>query len=253
LLIGLAEPGRPGGCADLAHSAIDILEDKLGIKFHPRHSQSIAKGHTAGFECLRIARKLFIQDGIIPGCLVCGVDSYISAMSLLWLDQHWRLKRDEHSDGVIPGEAAAAVYLQRTLPAKQYAVEALGLGFGFEQAGVLTDKPLRGIGLANAAIEALADANLKIQEIEFRISDVTGESYGFKEQSCALQRLLREPRAVFPIWHNADSIGDTGAAAGICELVTAFHSFRSDYAPGRRVICYCSSVSGDRAVAILQA
>jgi 3-oxoacyl-[acyl-carrier-protein] synthase-1 len=252
LLVGLAEPDRPGGCAHLADSVVAAVQDKTGLKFHPQLSRGIPGGHTAGFEALRVARELLRTAGV-PGCLVCGVDSYINAAAQNWLDQHWRLKREEHSNGVIPGEAAAAVYVSLRQPANpDKCVTVAGLGFGFEKAGILTEEPLRGDGLTEATRNALADARLQLHEVDFRISDVTGEQYGFKEATLALTRVLRSRRDKFPIWHSADCIGDTGAAAGVCELIIATQALRGNYAPGRTVICSCSSVPGDRAVAILR-
>jgi 3-oxoacyl-[acyl-carrier-protein] synthase-1 len=252
LLVGLAEPGRPGGAASLAESLLPQVQEKLGVQFHPRLSRVLAKGHTAGFECLRLARQL-LQTPDVPGCLVCGVDSYINASSLQWLEQHWRLKREDNSDGVIPGEAAAVVYVQRQPPAKaETRVAVLGLGFGQEKATVFSEEPLLGLGLTAAARAALAEAKLTMQAIDFRLSDVTGEAYAFKEHSLAVCRLTRTWKAEFPHWHCADSIGDSGAAAGLCQLVLAHHAFSKDYAFGDRCTCYTSAVPGERAVAVLE-
>src|SRR5207237_7968617 len=124
-----------------------------------------------------------------------GADSYVDGRALRWLEEHWRLKTDDNSDGVIPGEAAAAVFLQPHAPAPAAALaEVVGLGFAQEKAHVLSEDPLLGLGLAAAARQALAEAGLRLHEIDFRLSDVTGESYGFKEQSLVLARLMRVRR-----------------------------------------------------------
>lgn len=252
LLVGLAEPERPGVGGELADSIIQGVESVLGVQFHPQLSRVISHGHTSGFEGLRVARELFQNPGV-PACIICGVDSYINARSLLWLELHDRLKTTDNSDGVIPGEAAAAVLLQpQTMSKAQSMVKVIGLGFADEKAGIISEEPLLGLGLAKAARAALAEARIQMHDIDFRLSDVTGESYGFKEQALAVARLMRVHREKFPVWHCADSIGDTGAAAGICQLVVAFHAFLKDYAPGDRVMCHTSAVYGDRAVAVLQ-
>ncbi len=252
LFVSLAEPERPGGCAVLADSIIGRLQNKFNINFHPDLSQTIQKGHTGGFDALRTARKL-LQDTRIPACLICGVDSYINASSMLWLDQHWRLKTDENSDGVIPGEAAAAVLLQRQAePDSKIGVRITGLGFGYEKANVLSEEPLLGLGLTDAARSALAEAGIKMHEIDFRISDVTGESYGFKEQALVLSRLMRARRDELPIWQCAEAIGDCGAAAGVCQIVIARESFIKGYAPGDHAACFTSAVLGNRAVVLLR-
>lgn len=252
LLVGLAEPDRPGGTAHLEQSLIPQLSSELGVQFNPRLSRAFPAGHTAGFEALRAARDL-ILDGTVDSCLVCGVDSYVNAKSLLWLEQHGRLKSAENSDGVIPGEAAAAIWLHRApILAPAPAVALRGLGFGHEEVGVLSEQPLLGVGLSAAARAALTEAQLQLHEIAFRISDVTGEGYGFKEQSLSVSRLMRGRREAFPLWHPADSLGDTGAAAGVCQMVVACDALRNGYAPGSRAICFTSSVRGARAVAVTQ-
>jgi len=251
LLVGLAKHDRPGS-GRLRDDLIAHVQQKLGQKFHPQLSSVIATGHTAAFEGLRAARKL-LQNPDLPGCLLCGVDSYINGSSIWWLQRDGRLKTDDNSNGVIPGEAAAAVYLQRNpVPKPEALSQVIGLGFATEEATVLSDEPLLGIGLTAAARQALIEANLEMHEIDFRLSDVTGESYGFKEQALGLARLMRVHRDELPIWHVAESIGDCGAAAGVCQLVYARESFLKHYAPGDYAACYTSAVPGARAVAVLR-
>ena len=252
LLVGLAEPDRPGGGAKLAEQIVKKIEHRLEKRFHPQYSRAFPKGHVAGFEALQVARELLQQDSGIPACLVCGVDSYINASSLLWLDQHDRLKTEDNSDGVIPGEAAAAVIIQRQ-PTAKASIKIIGLGFGYEQVNILSAEPLLGLGLSEAARKALAEAGIQIHETDFRLSDVTGESYGFKEQALMVARLLRvHQEEGYPIWHCAEYVGDLGASAGVSQLVIAFQAFLKGYAPGKRAIGYTSAVTGERAVVILE-
>jgi 3-oxoacyl-[acyl-carrier-protein] synthase I len=251
LLVGLAEPGRPGGGADLGPLIVERVGEELGLQFHPKHSRAFPSGHTAGFEALREARDL-LQQGRVPGCVVCGVDSFLNAAALLWLDRDYRLKTPANRDGVIPGEAAAAVLVQAR-PSAATAAEVIGLGFGKEQAPILSEEPLLGCGLADAARSALAEANLGLHEMDMRLSDVTGELYGFKELPLVEGRLMRMVRKeAQPLWHWAEAIGDSGAAAGVAQLVLADQAFRKGYAPGQRAICLTSSVAGERAVAVLR-
>lgn len=252
LLIGLAEPERPGGGGRLAGSIIAQIQEKLGISFHSTLSTAIPRGHTAGFEGLRIARKI-LQETDVPGCLVCGVDSYLNASSLCWLDQGWRLKRENNTDGVIPGEAAAAVYVGRPAFAQGGKAAVVGLGFGQETAHVLSEEPLLGLGLTAATRQALAESGWGFHEIDLRLADVTGENHGFRELALAGARLARIVRSESqPLWHAAESIGDTGAAAGVIQLAMASAAWNRSYAPGPRAVCFTSSVMGQRAVAALQ-
>lgn len=249
LIVCLAEPGRPGGCGHLARDFVGAIERKIGVSFHPDCSGVIVKGHTGGFRALRVARRLF-QEGDILACLICGVDSYINATSLNWLDAHWRLKTEENSDGVVPGECAAAMLVTPT--ATEQAVKVRGLGFAQEKAVVLNEEPLLGLGMTEAVRIALTEAALTIHDFDFRVSDVTGESYGFRELSLALARFEREYREEFPIWHAAEAIGDTGAAAGLFQIAMAHGGTVGGYAPGDRALCHSAAIGGDRAVAALQ-
>lgn len=252
LLVCLSEPNRPGAIGAFARSIIGALERKLKISFHPERSGAIAKGHTAGFRAMRAARRL-LQDREIPACLVCGVDSFLNARSLQWLNRQWRLKTEENSDGVIPGEAAAAVLVTRTpVGSTQAGTRVTGLGFAREEATISSDEPMLGLGLTDAVRCALAEARHQIHEFDFRISDVAGESYAFRELSLALSRLIRVRREDYPIWHAADSVGDVGAASGILQLSLAENAFTKGYAPGRRVLCHSAAVNGDRAAAAIE-
>jgi 3-oxoacyl-[acyl-carrier-protein] synthase I len=171
VIICLAEAGRPGG---IDHSFSEWLIERLRLKFHPRLCQAIHGGHTSAFEALNIARNILLSDGA-DGCIVCAVDSYINASSIYWLDRHNRLKRYGNMNGVIPGEAAAAVYLQLGgNSAPQAETEVIGIGFGHEPASILTDGTLQGRGLASAARDAFADAACGFHDLDFRLSDVTG-------------------------------------------------------------------------------
>lgn len=250
LILGIAEAGRPGGSRIAGPALISSVEQLLETRFHPRLSCAIATGHTSTFEALMLARQYMRERGI-EACLVCGVDSYVNAPSLLWLAETLRLKCDANSDGVIPGEAAAALLL-RSEAAMPRGVRIAGLGLGHEAAGVLGQEPLLGHGLAQAARTALADAQRGLQDVAFRVSDATGESYAFKEQALMLARVLRSRREDFPLWHCADSLGDTGAAAGACGLVCAHRAFVRRYAPGSSALCFASGVQGPRAAALLE-
>ncbi|WP_218511478.1 hypothetical protein [Variovorax sp. dw_308] len=250
LLVCLAEPQTPGGGSDLASRIVDKIETVLGIRFHSENSRVFVAGHVGGMQALLQARHL-IERGQAPACVVCGVDSLINATTLLWLDQTYRLKTPGNRDGVVPGEAAAALLIGAA-PAPDTVMKVTGLGFGQEDAPVLSDGPLLGKGLTAAVRAALAEARVGLHEIDLRLSDVTGELYGFKELPLMEGRLMRTVRKkAQPVWHWAEAIGDTGAAAGIAQLVLADQAFRKGYLDGERALCLTSSVMGGRAATIV--
>lgn len=249
LFVGLSDRAGPGGCSAPGDRILREVELASGLRFAPQ-SRVIPGCRTTGFEALQIARDA-MRDRGIPSCIISGVDSYIDEPSLRSLEYQGRLKRPFHSDGVIPGEAAAAVRVSALPGAGSPRV--IGLGFGTEQATVLTEEPpLLGLGLTGAARSALSDAGLEMHQTNFRSSDVTGESYGFREQALVVGRLLRVHREDgYPLWHASENIGDTGAAAGVVQLVRCVHAAHRGYAPGRVGMCFASADAGPRAVALL--
>ena len=253
LLLCLAEPERPGAPADnqrLAQTLVDQAHERLDMHFHPDLSRVFAGGHTAAFRALAHARALMARE-LAPACLVCAVDSLLNAATLQWLSTNDRLKTELQRDGLSPGEAAAAVLVEPQ-PQEDSRVEVLGLGFGAEEATVASGLPQLGRGLAAAARSALDEARRGLHEIDLRLSDVSGELHGFKELPLLQARVMRVVRkADQPLWHWAETIGDTGAAAGLAQLVLVDQAFRKDYAPGPLALGLGSAWHGDRAAVVL--
>ncbi|QRK11032.1 hypothetical protein JQX13_13740 [Archangium violaceum] len=252
LVVAVSEPGRPGGGAALAGTLVARVERRLERRFHPGLSRVLTGGSAAGFQALEAARKV-LEVRRAAACLVCGVDSFLNARSLLWLQEHGRLKTQANADGVIPGEAAACVRVElRARAPRQPLATVEGLGFAREPATVLNEEPLRAEGLVKAGRAALEEAGLRMEDMDLRLSDVSGELYAFKEQALALTRLLRVKRESLPLWLCAESIGEVGAAASLCQLVRMAQAWQRGYAPGPRALCFASSVSGERAVAVVR-
>ena len=252
LLVAVSESGRPGGGAALAGELVARVERRVERRFHPGLSRVLPGGSAAGFQALEAARKL-LEARRVEACLVCAVDSFLNARSLLWLEEHERLKTRRNSDGVIPGEAAACIRVElRARAPRRSLVTVAGLGFAREPATLLDEEPLRADGLLKAGRAALEEAGLRMEEMDLRLSDASGDLYAFKEQALALTRLLRVKRESLPLWLCAESIGEVGAAASICQLVRVAQAYERGYAPGARAMCFASSVSGERAVAVVQ-
>jgi len=127
------------------------------------------------------------------------------------------------------------------------------LSFAQERATLESDEPLRAAGLTQVSRRALAEAGLRMEDMDFRLSDASGEGYAFKEVALALSRVLRVRKESLPLWLPAECLGETGAASAMVSLVMATVAMRRGYAPGPRAISYATSDSGDRAVAVLRA
>jgi 3-oxoacyl-[acyl-carrier-protein] synthase-1 len=209
----------------------------------------IEGGPTSAYAAINEARNMIEHAGV-SSCLVLAIDTMIDARVLNWLDQACRLKTSTQTDGVIPGEAACLALVSSRRIASTCAA-LLGLGLAWETATVLNEEAMLGKGLARAVQVALREAGIEMHDVDFRVSDVAGESYAFEELVIAQTRLMRRVRPEQPLWHPADCVGDCGAAAGLIQFAWVEQSFARDYAPGPIAALHGSSAFGARAAAIV--
>lgn len=248
LFLCVAETQRPGRDAGLDDSLLRDICDELQVEFAPQ-SEVVALGRVSVAHALARSRAV-IQAGVAPFALMIGVDSLLREETLDAYDRAQRLLTHANSNGFLPGEGAGAILVGR--PAAQAELRCTGLGFATEQAHVDSDLPLRGDGLAYAARAALNEAGCGLHDIDYRIADVSGEHYYFKEAALMVGRLARTRRAEHELWHPAECIGETGALAGLAMLVVAEAAARRGYAPGRRVLSHFSGDHGERAAAVFE-
>jgi 3-oxoacyl-[acyl-carrier-protein] synthase-1 len=113
------------------------------------------------------------------------------------------------------------------------------------------DLPLRGDGMARAYTQALEEAGVKLSQVGYRISDVSGEKYFFLQSALAHQRLIRGRSAFQDLWAPAESLGNIGAAALPLIAGKALISARRGYAPGSPVLIEASGDDGACGAAVL--
>jgi len=248
LILCLAEPERAGRCRRLESDLLAELHAELGMRFHTERSSVIALGRVGVLAALRRARDL-LADAAVPEVIVAAVDSLLDARTLEALQGQRRLLTASNSNGFIPGEGGGALRLARARGAAGE-LTCIGLGYGAEEAMLRSGKPLRADGLSAAIRSALAEANLAIHELDFRIADVSGEQFFFKEAAIALGRLLRVPKPAFDLWHPSDGTGETGAVAGIAMIAMGAMACAKNYAPGHRMLLHASADGAPRAAAI---
>jgi 3-oxoacyl-[acyl-carrier-protein] synthase-1 len=250
LILCLAEPERAGRCSGLERQLVPELEAELGMRFCATRSRTIALGRVGVLAGLLHAREL-LADAAVPEVIVAAVDSLLDTRTLETLQAEDRLLTLSNSNGFIPGEGGGALRLARARGAEGE-LACIGLGYGQEDAVRGSGKPLRAEGLSTAIRAALVEAKLAIHDLDFRIADVSGEQFFFKEAAIALGRLLRVRKPEFDLWHPSDGTGETGAVAGIAMVAMAAIACAKRYAPGHRMLLHASADGPARAAAILQ-
>jgi 3-oxoacyl-[acyl-carrier-protein] synthase I len=246
LILCVAERERPGRLEGLDDELFSDLQGELQTQFAPE-SLVVPQGRVSVGTALKHAREL-LSSGRVPLVLVAATDSLLNWPTLRAYESSERLLTGSNSNGFMPGEGAGAVLLG---PAGQSGQLTLtGIGFAMEPATIESEQPLRGEGLTRAIQNSVLDAGCELDDIDFRISDVAGEQYYFKEAALALGRALKRRREVFDMWHPAECIGETGAVAGLACLAVAVTANRKRYAPGQSVLLHASGDHGQRAAIV---
>jgi 3-oxoacyl-[acyl-carrier-protein] synthase-1 len=248
LLLCVAERERPGRTAGLDDELFELIQQELQVEFSDR-SLIVPHGRAAVGTALLQARRM-LAEGSTDHVLIAATDSLLNAETLKTYDDGGRLLTPENSNGFIPGEGAAAVLVAAA--STECRLQCSGIGMAVEPATVDSELPLRADGLSSAIRYALADAESELEDVDFRMADLSGEQYYFKEAALSLTRVLRARKETFDLWHPAECIGETGSTIGVALLVVAEAACRKGYAGGPRLLCHMGTDSGQRSALILQ-
>ncbi len=248
LLLCLSEHERKGRVIDNDNQFFLDLQEELQLQFHEK-SRIIAHGHAAVGVAMKHARRL-IQEFNCSHILIAATDSLLVGATLAHFEEHERLLTSNHSNGFIPGEAGAALIVEPYRGQKNQLV-CTGLGFGVEKAHVYSEEPLRADGLTAAIKEALFDAGHGESLLDFKITDISGEHYYFKEASLAFSRLDRTKRQEFDIWHPADCVGEVGSTLGLIMIGVLKAACEKAYSKGNHILAHLGDDDGKRSSMIL--
>ena len=245
LILCLAEPDRPGrlppDAAAFARQVAEITEMPARTR-----TRIVAHGRPSGFVALDQARRLLARGE--EYVMIVGVDTYLTTLSIAHYAACERLLTPANHDGFIPGEAAAAVLCSARHPG---GLRLTGLGLAREEAYIRNgldedglDRPLRGDGMVRAYRGALDEAGLTLAQVEYRISDLIGEAYFFKQTALVAIRLERGRKEFQDLWSPAESLGNVGAAVVPLMLGQALTAAAKGYDRGSPMLVEASSDDG---------
>lgn len=253
LLLCLAEADRPGRPVNDPEAFLQQLAQILGSATLPR-PQVIAHGRPSGFVALDLARRMIAEGA--PAVIILGVDSYLTAQSVSHYLNQSRLLCPGNANGFIPGEAAAAILCT----AEPGPIRMTGLGLAREVAHIYNaadaggaDLPLRGDGMTRAYDLAMTEASVDLAHVEYRISDLIGEQYFFKQAALASLRLERGRIPFQDLWSPAESLGNIGAAVVPVMAAQLMMAERRGYAPGSPALMEGSGDDGACGAAVFHA
>lgn len=243
-------PGLPTGIEDgLGRLVANVASVKT-----TRRTAFLPNGNAAGLLAMMHARDA-LHAGRSQFCLAGGVDSYLTADSLEWMDEQGILKSSANRNGFPPGEAAGFCLLTTGATALEFRVPVLGwletFGSAREKSPIRTETICVGRGLSEAIKQATAPLHLPDERVDEQICDLNGEPYRSEEFALTVLRtqlaFVDFARFVTP----ADCWGDVGAASGPLFANLAIAAGLRGYAKGPRTMIWASSENGDRAAAVV--
>ncbi|MEM9496433.1 MAG: 3-oxoacyl-ACP synthase [Pseudomonadota bacterium] len=216
------------------------------VEFH-----SITHGRPSGFAALEQARRILSRRQA-EQVIILGVDSYLMHPCLSHYAGDKRLLDPDNANGFIPGEAAAVIILEAGAGP---GLTLTGLGLAREDASIYNaaELPLRADGMTQAYRDALEQSDLQMHQVGYRISDLIGEAYWFKQSALAHVRLTREPSEQFQdFWSPTESIGNIGAAVVPLMMGMALTASQKGYDIGSSVLIEASGDDGACGAAVFR-
>ncbi len=249
VILCLAEDSRPGRpVRDVDRFGARVLEFSglpARTKLH-----AVSHGRPSGIVALERVRRMFSR-GEAKHALILGVDSLLTGPAVAHFLRERRLLMPGNANGFIPGEAAAAI-LCAAGPPTHFTLTGLGLAREDAYLYNSADRPLRGDGMTTACRDALVMSGITYGAIDYRVTDMSGEAYFFKQSALAMQRLLREHRDVQDLWTPADSVGNVGAAMVPLMVGWALTAFEKGYSPGNPLMIEASGDDGGCGAAVFR-
>jgi 3-oxoacyl-[acyl-carrier-protein] synthase-1 len=185
-------------------------------------------------------------------CLIGAFDSLVDANALEWLHDARRLRVPDKPDGIIPGEAASFILLERFDEARDRGANIQAVvteaAFTHESHHYMARRTSTALALAEAISQVLSTSYDPAPDQAWLIGDHNGETYRAHEWGCLLVRLAaRFPSLrVNDTWFPASSFGDTGAASMALGICMAVRAFRRGYHRAPTALITSSSDTGPR-------
>lgn len=251
-LVALPSADRAGvGAASLSafeegartHCIVELQAEDVGFLPHD---------HAAGVMALaRAGEKL--RSGEVDVAVVVGVDCLLVGSTLQGYLAAGKLKTDTQPSGLIAGEGAAVLVLEREAAARKRGAAIYGLVDGTatarEEIPFDGPDPTRAEGLGEAMHAVLADRDpAAFGDV---LTDLNGERGRFQEWGLIEVRCLHVLQDGWRRHHPADCVGDLGAATGVFLLAVGAGLLRWGHALRGGVLVSTASPHGERACAAL--
>lgn len=217
----LIVPPRMGSadCERLSSEMTSWLAPYHGWSDRPRQRLIVSGGATAAWSALEHAYQALLENPHLQHVLIAAVDSACDPTQLTELAKADFLLRPGNSEGIVPGEAAACVLLERVANAAQIPVGSFAI---HRPSLVLAGSPFwpsvnasEASALGQTLASALSLAGMEAVHISHLESDMDGSNWRALVEASALNRVIFSETTALPQWRPATLLGQTGAAFGL--------------------------------------
>jgi len=254
--IAMPYEARPG----ISQASLALFQENARghcvVALNSSQVEFLPQAHAAGI--LAVERAVAaLRSGTVDVSVVIGIDTLLMPETLADMLEREKVKTDFKPSGLIPGEGAAILILERLADANQrqapvYA--AVGsLGAGREDMPFDGPEATRAEGMSQILQEVLATSGQSPEVFGDVLTDLNGERGRFQEWGLVEVRCLSELAYGWNRHHTADCTGDLGAATGVFLLGFGAGMLRWGHAAGQGILVTTAAEQGERACASLVA
>jgi 3-oxoacyl-[acyl-carrier-protein] synthase II len=208
-------------------------------------SFSVTSACASGADGIGIA-KMLIESGVIDAAVAGGCEATVTMIGIAAFDRLGALSRreeyppntpqpfDKNRDGLVVGEGAAALVLERESHAKSRGAVILAelAGYGSTaDAYHITAPSENGIGGAKAIKIALDDAQLNIEEVGYISAHGTATQLNDVSETRAIKAAFGEQAYKIPVSSTKSMTGHMMGATGALEVIFCVQAMRDGVLP----------------------
>ncbi|WP_158623327.1 TIGR02270 family protein [Corallococcus sp. CA053C] len=213
--------------------------------------QELFFGDSPGFVTALRAAERALRSGAVERCIVGGIDSLVEPEWLDALEELRLLKTPNRPAGLMPGECAAFVLVEKvdTAARRSASVHAYidAMASASEPAHLFSGQPHLGVALTSVLAEVLGNLEDRGRETGLVFTDVDGTMQRAQDWGYAQVRMDGFPLRELPQWAPVDAWGGVGAATGALAVCMAARSFARGHAPTSGILAWLWGWSGERA------
>lgn len=184
--------------------------------------------------------------------IIAGVDSLCFPPILDSLMENDRLLSGSNPEGVIAGEAAGAILLEREQDAQRRGAPIYGrlnsCGSGADPVPRTSCRPSSARGLTDAFHQAVDERDPEATGISMVIGDLNGERQRALEWALVESRILSNVNGTLNLWLPAFTSGDCGSAMGAVQCVAALGALAKGAGGGGDAAVFCTDDGGESRV-----